>query len=218
MRAIGKLQPLVLALALPLGASLIGDQAAAEPGSGRVTGCLSGGGTIVSLAYGESSARPCRGGQLEVTLALAGAGDGTSSGEGEAGGEASILQPFYVTLLSGDEVTLATNGPLEYFARCTIDDGGKDKIEIFVTSTQDGWWDEEVAFRTPHAADDEVRAFYKIATTGQSHYDNDINEGSAIAADGSYMAIDGDTIGLGLNIFGYDCIAAGTVVVIAGAP
>ncbi len=40
--------------------------------------------------------------------------------------------------------------------------------------------------------------------------------GSVIAPDGSYIGIDGAQVGLGVNVFGHDCIAVGTVVLVQG--
>ena len=209
MRATKRLQRLAMTLALPLSALVIGGEAMAQTESSYLTGCLTDGGNIVKLAYGEIPAKPCQGTQAEVKLAL-------EDEDGGSTGYASILTPFYITLDGDTEATIAINGPLEYFARCTVDAGGRDKIEILATSTEDGWWDEDGFW--PLRADDEVLVFLEIGATGQSRYDNDTNEGSAVAADGSYIAIDGDTLGLGLNVFGHDCIAVGTVIVITGTP
>ena len=54
---------LVLALALALGMST------ADAGSHQLTGCLTKGGTIIKLAYGDMPAKPCKGNQQQITLA-----------------------------------------------------------------------------------------------------------------------------------------------------
>lgn len=125
--------------------------------------------------------------------------------------------PFYV-VLDGDgaEQTIATNGALEYFARCRVDDAGSDRIQIIVTSTQDGWFEEDAG--GPQAAGAEIIQFTTSTGLATPIYSDDIDEGSAVAPDGSYVGIDGEMTGLGLNIFGHDCIAVGNVFLVNGTP
>ena len=58
-------------------------------------------------------------------------------------------EAFYITLDgNGSTATIATNGPLSFFARCLLNqpDGGggfEDRIEIVATSSIAGWFEED---------------------------------------------------------------------------
>ena len=122
----------------------------------------------------------------------------------------------WITILDGDgaEETIATNGALEFFARCRVNDGGQDRIQIFVTSSVDGWFEEDTG--GAQTAGTEILMFQSNIATGNPSYQEDIDEGSAVAPDGSYVAIDGEMLGLGLNIFGHSCIAVGNAMLFTG--
>jgi hypothetical protein len=116
----------------------------------------------------------------------------------------------YIEQLNTDaqEVTLAQNGPLRYFARCTVDDGGTDRIEVFIESSVAAFASgDDLAPGVP------VQMFSNSSDAATPNYDNSIDDGSASAQqDGRlfYLAIDGETLGLGLNVFGSECYVAGT--------
>ena len=82
-----------------------------------------------------------------------------------------------------------------------------------------GWFEEDESdssgTNTPLAAGQEVQVFCEDHTTGGAEFNNDIDEFSAIGpnSDGElfYVGIDGETLGLGLNIFGHKCLAVGTI-------
>lgn len=118
----------------------------------------------------------------------------------------------YVHRLDGDqsEVVIAENGPLTAFARCTSDPGG-DEIEVFFTATVDGWWEEDSG---PHSSGDEIDVMSNTGDADSAEYEDDIDETSAVAEEDGviyYIGMDGETTGLGLNIFGHDCLVAGSV-------
>jgi hypothetical protein len=190
-----------------LGLTLPGGDALADNvtvGAGSATGCLTPGGAISQVAPGDAPARPCPPSQSQISL----------------GGGREV--PFYIVLDGdGDEETIATNGPLEYFARCRVNSEispgvFRDIVEIVATSTEDGWFLNHDS--GPNSADDELVNFVITISTGDEFYDNDIDNGTMAAPDGSYLAIDGEMLGLGLNIFGHDCIVIGTAVLINGTP
>jgi len=142
---------------------------------------------------------------------------GPAGPQGEPGEPADSISTFdtYFEALDGDgsEVTIAENGPLRYFARCTVGsegDGTDDRIEVFVESSTDEAFEEDSGRLAPG---EEVLVYDNTSAPQTPSYDNDIDDGSSIAAEGttgSYIGIDGETIGLGLNVFGNDCVVAGS--------
>ena len=125
-------------------------------------------------------------------------------------------QSFYVTLdINLAEQTIATNGPLEYFVRCFINDGGSDRVEIIATSSVAGWYEEDNGSAALPALQEEI-ILSNSNPTGDDDYENEIDDGSMVGPDGSYMAVDGETVGLGLNIFGHRCVAVGHVIKVNG--
>lgn len=126
--------------------------------------------------------------------------------------------PFYV-VLDGDgaEQVIATNGPLEYFVRCTV--GTTDVVELIATSSQAGWFgDGDGGNVTSGTAGAEMVAGSRSVGAATASFGNDIDESFAVAPDGSYMAVNGEMLALGLNVFGHDCVAVGNVFVISGTP
>ncbi len=71
----------------------------------------------------------------------------------------------------------------------------------------------------PLTADTPVAAYSHSGSTTDPSYENDIDDGSTVAMEGttgSYIGIDGETIGLGLNLFGHDCVVAGAAFLANG--
>lgn len=126
--------------------------------------------------------------------------------------------PFYVTLdTDGAEQTLATNGTLEIFARCRVNNPiGQDIIDIVATSSAAGWFLSNQG--GPFAAGQEVILISRSTAIATTLYNNNIDGRSVVAPDGSYLAIDYETTGHGLNIFGHECFTVGNVFVISGTP
>ena len=124
---------------------------------------------------------------------------------------------FYVTLDGdGAKKTIATNKPLKFVAQCELDSDGEDEVRIFAQSTQSGWFSSKVG--EPLSRRQRVVMFSEDESSGEPTYEDDDGDGSIAAPNGAYMAIDGDTLGLGVNIFGHDCVAIGTVTIIKGKP
>ena len=148
---------------------------------------------------------------------------------------------FYITL-DGDGATetIATHGPLTYFARCLVDrmDGYGyelssesqasssyqatfDRVEIVATSSQSGWFEEDAqdegGTRVLKAGEEVVANSETVYPSGTMVYDN-LSETSIVAPDGSYLALEGDAGGMALNIFDHDCLVVGTIYRITGAP
>ena len=149
-----------------------------------------------------------------IAQAQGGGATGPAGPAGPQGPPAESISTFdtYFEVLDGDqsEVTLAENGPLRYFARCTVDDGGTDRIEVLVESTTGEAFEQDEGQLT---ASTPAVIYESIVGTTDESYDNDVDEGSTAAMEGttgSYLAIDGETLGLGLNIFGHDCVVAGS--------
>ena len=125
-------------------------------------------------------------------------------------------ESFYVTLdTDQEEKIIASFGPLRYFARCSInvDIGGgifKDRIEIFSTSTESPWYDEVTSLTL--AANHEQMVYDISSDPGVETYNNEIDNGSMVGPGGYYMSIDGESLGLGLNIYGHACTVVGSVL------
>ena len=135
--------------------------------------------------------------------------------------EAKVLnsnrKPFYVTLDgNGSRATIAKNGSLTIFAQCLVNQEEEDEIKIIATNSKGGWYDSEHG--TFLRAGKRVVLFSEEEETGEPTYEGDEEGVSVATRNGRYLAIDGDTLGLGLNIFGHDCVAVGTVTSITGNP
>ena len=139
----------------------------------------------------------------------------------------SERESFYVALNGTSTATIATNGPLTYFARCLPNnpDGGggfEDRVQIVATSSVAGWFEED-ASDSPggnaplNAGQEIVSDQFAVGIPGVQRFDNTA-EGSMVAPDGSYLALEGDSSAKGLNLFGYDCIVVGNVYRTTGSP
>lgn len=121
--------------------------------------------------------------------------------------------------------TIATHGPLTVFARCLLNQpigAGQfeDRLEIVVTSTTSGWFeddfsDEPDGNRPFDAGDQVISESESVNPPGSAFYDN-LEASVSVAPDGSYLALDGDTGGMGMNIFGHDCVVMGNIYRITG--
>lgn len=115
--------------------------------------------------------------------------------------------PFSAALEFGDEVELISYGDLTASARCIGDDGGSDRAQVVVTSSTDGW--ASTSDGTELLATDEDVMFSESTSTGNSVFDQDIDDGAAISVGGDYLGLQGETLALGLNTLGADCLVAG---------
>ena len=133
---------------------------------------------------------------------------------------------FFVTLDGdGAQATIATLGPLTYFVRCLVSrpvggGGFRDGIEIVATSSVDGWFEEDESDNfggnSPLLAGEEVIVQDHFAPSGAGARFRNIEESSAVAPDGSHLALKGDTGAFGTNLLGHDCVAMGTIFRITG--
>jgi hypothetical protein len=140
---------------------------------------------------------------------------------GVTAAEAKVLESqtkrFYITLDGdGASKTISLFNPFRIFVQCQVNRNGKDRIKIFVKSTAGGWFVNDR--NGPLAAGQKVVLFNESETTGETKYTDDDGEGSAVAGNGAYVSIAGETLGLGLNVLGHDCVAIGTVTLIKGDP
>jgi hypothetical protein len=124
----------------------------------------------------------------------------------------SVTNGFFVTAdIDGEERPIATAGPFEIFARCFV--GATDQIQILVRSAVGGW--REPFSTSPFDAGEERVVFDDSANGDQPSYENSVDRFTALGPDENgrlfYLAIDGETLGLGLNVFDHECLAVGTV-------
>jgi hypothetical protein len=179
-----------------------------------VTGCLSRTGRIVKAALGEQPARPCSPRETQVSWPL----------EGDDTGGALERADFFITMeRDGPDETIATNGPFEIFARCHTNVLGDLNFFIRLVAEVDGWWGSSGAGHGPYVAGEELQMFaHSISSTSEERgFYNGSNVGSeassAVAPDGSFIAIDPETLSLGMKILDHDCIAVGSVILHKGA-
>ena len=200
-----------IGLALPVVTAIANGGARAEPT--YVTGCIGGWRIISNVAIGTSPSAPCGPSVSQVTWELANPNSPPPpppSGSGPTSG-------FYVTLDGdGDEQTLATNGPLEFFARCTVG-ATATTVEVFATSSQNGWFS---SMGGPHGGGEELLHYsLRSAGTGPEYGDHSLRFESSIASpDGHFLVVGNETMTLGTRMFGHDCLAIGTATAITGNP
>jgi hypothetical protein len=82
------------------------------------------------------------------------------------------------------------------------------------TSAVNGWF---MATEPAMLAGDEVDMLVKNTGVGFATSEL-LTRGVVVAPDGSYIGINPSTTGMGLSVFGHDCIAIGTAVLITGSP
>ena len=122
--------------------------------------------------------------------------------------------------------TIATHGPLTVFARCLLNQplgGGQfqDRIEIVVTSSTSGWFEEDTsgdpAGNLPlNAGEQAISQSDSVNPPGSAYYEV-LEESVSVAPDGSYLALRGESGGVGMNLFGHDCVVIGNIHRITGA-
>lgn len=201
-----------VAFAFPLVLALGSGGARAEPT--YVTGCIGGWRTISSVAIGTSPSAPCRSNWTQITWEVVDPNAPPAPPPPSTGGPTI---GFYVTLDGdGAEQTLATNGPLEYFARCTVG-ATSTTVEVYATSSQDGWFS---SMGGPHAAGEEL-LHYSLQSDGTDpeYGDNALRfESSIVSPDGHFLVVGNESMTLGTRMFGHDCLAIGTAIAITGTP
>jgi hypothetical protein len=201
-----------VAVASPLALTVGTGEANAEPT--YVTGCLNGRDVIKHVVLGTSPAYACKSSWPQITWELVDPDAPPAPPPPNSGGPAV---GFYVALDGdGAEQTLATSGPLEFFARCTIS-GTTTVVDILATSSQDGWFS---SMGGPHAAGEEL-LHYSLESDGTApeYGDHSLRfESSIVSPDGHFLAVGNETMTLGARMFGHDCLAIGTAIVVTGNP
>jgi hypothetical protein len=159
----------------------------------------------------------------------------TLAGAAEAAAVPPVVQSraFFEGLAFGETVLIVRNGPISVEAKCEGNieapfepDVFIDRISLIASTTVPGvvgdldssnFPDFEGKFLDPDTPEDNRRMFHNAAFPSETpEYDNDIDEGSLIAPSGEVILIDGEILGLGLNIFGVDCLVAGTYYAFKG--
>jgi hypothetical protein len=192
-----------------LGVISFGCEGAAQDLTTRATGCFGSDGTLSRLALGDNPLEGCPHGEEQVSLKLDDLSDGAAA------------VPFFVTLLFGEEQTIAENGALALRARCILGlDTSADALELVVTSTLDGWFATSPGESTTveRRIEDEVVLFTALGPGRLSGLGGDRLTGAqlALAPDGSFLALASGSTALGVNLFNQDCVAIGTVSLIRG--
>jgi hypothetical protein len=128
-------------------------------------------------------------------------------------GSATKTIPFYITLDGEAEQTIATSGPLKFIARCTLSNPGSPgeaTVHVVATSTENGWFYSAGGLLGPFNAGFEDNVFSASAPIGTAQI---IQGGNSVILinDSFCLTIDAETLGLGVNIFGHDCVVVGTV-------
>ena len=133
-----------------------------------------------------------------------------------ASAEARVLNSsqkrFYVTLNGdGSKATIAKIGTLTIFAQCELDPLDEDEVKIVVKNSKGPWFESEdgKALR----GGQRVVLLSESEESGESTFEDE--DGAVATKSGLYVTVDA---GLGVNVFGHDCIAAGTVTSITGNP
>jgi hypothetical protein len=194
------------ALVLALGSG----GARAEPT--YVTGCIGAWRILSNVAVGTSPSAPCTSALTQVTWEVV---DPNATPPAQSPKPSGPTLGFYVTLDGdGAEQTLATNGPLEFFARCTVD-ATSTTVEVYATSSQDGWFS---SMGGPHAAGEEL-LHYSLQSDGidPEYGDNALRfESSIVSPDGHFLVVGNESMTPGTRMFGHDCLAIGTAIAITG--
>ncbi len=126
------------------------------------------------------------------------------------GGTPSGDQDVFVLMDDTDgDVTLATAGPLEVFARCGTDANART-VEILVTSSEAGWFVARSP-TGPRAAGEEVLMTQTGDSVAVYRTFSDSGAPSAVSPSGHYIGLD-DSLGLGVDMFGFDCLVAGQIM------
>jgi hypothetical protein len=135
---------------------------------------------------------------------------------------------FFEALEFGETVEIVRNGPISIEAKCeeSIPDPFNperlvDRIRLLATTTAPGVAGQGIGnFIDPDTPENARGMFFLSAfPPGDPEYSNDTfagTPGSLAAPSGEVIPIDGDTLGLGVNVFGVDCLVAGTYNVFDG--
>jgi hypothetical protein len=121
------------------------------------------------------------------------------------------------------------NGPISIIAKCeTVEVSPgmfRDQIRLIVVTTVFGavavlsdrnFPDTANNFLDPTTPEDDREMAVNTSAAGDPDYENGVDRGSVIAPTGHVILIDGEILGLGLNIFDTDCLVAGVFHIFRG--
>lgn len=125
---------------------------------------------------------------------------------------AAVAQPYVVQLNVGTYVELATSGPLTVAAFCEDSGDTTPRMAVKVSTSVDPAYNEDTSGSFGPA--DGWLEIGDTSEPGPGEYQNDIDEGTAIAAqDGRIyvISVDGEIKGQGEDILGQSCTMNGVV-------
>ena len=112
---------------------------------------------------------------------------------------------------AGDEVTLATSGPLELFANCTNPGGTLIRVNLLLASSEDDWLTSSSSGLK--SAVDLVSIC--VVTEDEPKLSDCSKSGvvaTAVSPSGNFLGLIREATGVGVNILGADCFVAGGVL------
>ncbi len=126
-------------------------------------------------------------------------------------GSNAVTQTGFEVILTTNNATatIIENGPMRLFARCIVNQGGNDRMEIVAISTTP-WFEDDSA--TPRAANTEVIIDSDSAPTGTTDITTgDVEVLGMFDATGRFIGATGEDFIYGVNVFGNRCYARGVV-------
>ena len=137
---------------------------------------------------------------------------------------------FFESVEFGDTVEIVRNGPISIEAKCEgnleIEPGiFIDRIRLLAVTTvpgtaaqlESGFLPNNVGVFLNPSTSELSRRFADVErSAGNPTYQNERDDGSVVAPSGEVIQIDGETLGLRLNIFDVDCLVVGTYQVFDG--
>jgi len=113
----------------------------------------------------------------------------------------------------GDDVTLATSGPLELFARCNDPSGIKTQVFVYLTSSEADWMNSINPGPRP-AGILELACVLKEATPTFTDCSKNLVgvPFAAMSVSGDYLGFLQGATGVGVKVFDADCVVAGGVL------
>ena len=106
----------------------------------------------------------------------------------------------YLEMMVGDTVTIVEIDSLEMYAECT-QPALSTILTVSITSTSGGWF---AATGTTALSANDIHVYGTVMAEGAKWAD--VETPPAISPGGGYLAMD---IGLGVNLYGNDCLIAG---------
>lgn len=143
-------------------------------------------------------------------------------------GADSPFEPFYVTLDPApgetDETVVFAYGSITVKVACTLldfdpmDPPAVDRVEVIVTSSEDGWYLEDED-EIPQAANAEVVvASWEFESGLFPTFINTIDDAVVGTPAGHVVGWDGESLAVGLGVFDHTCLATGNIWAMTGSP